>query len=119
MIKKTIIPLYRDEVAPRFDLATEVQIITTSGKGNVEEERTVVLPRASAEELCHLILAEHIDILLCGAIEDEYYQFLTWKKIEIYDSISGPWKKAHEVFRSQKLKSGDILWDRTVEGQNV
>ena len=52
MIKKILIPLYIDEVAPRFDLAAEVRITTISGANCVEEERSVLLPQASGEKLC-------------------------------------------------------------------
>lgn len=119
MIKKILIPLFLDEVAPRFDLATEALIITTSRDLRVEEERTVVLPQASSEKLCHLIITENISTVICGAIEEEYYQFLKWKKIAIYDSVAGPLKEAFARFKDQNLKPGDILWTREIEGQHA
>ncbi len=119
MIKKTIIPLFLDEVAPRFDLATEVMIITTSGNNEVEEERTIVLAQASAEKLCQLILVENIKTLICGAIEDEYYQFLKWKKISIFDSVSGSASRAFEALIKEELSPGDVLLERQVEGRHV
>ncbi|MBU1342430.1 MAG: hypothetical protein KKE44_12390 [Proteobacteria bacterium] len=119
MIHKITIPLYHEEVAPRFDLATEVLIILLS-KGNIiEEKKTIVLPRSSADDLCHLLLSEKINTLICGAIEEEYYQFLKWKKIDVYDSISGKWSMAFHQWQKNRLKSGDILSERTVEGKNV
>ena len=118
MIHKLTIPLYYEKVAPRFDLATEVIIMILS-KEIVEEEKNVVLPRSSADDLCHLILAENINTLICGAIEEEYYQFLKWKKIDIYDSIAGNWAKAFQCWQQNLLKPGDILSTRIVEGINV
>lgn len=119
MIHKITIPLYREEVAPRFDLATEVLIMILS-KGNViEEKKTIVLPRSSADDLCQLILGEKTNTLICGAIEEEYYQFLKWKKIDIYDSIAGNWSRAFHFWSKKKLTPGDILTDRTIEGIDV
>lgn len=119
MIHKLTIPIFHEEVAPRFDLATEVLIILLS-KGNItEEEKTVVLPRSSADDLCHLLLAENINTLICGAIEEEYYQFLKWKKIDIYDSIAGEWSLAFEQWKKKSLNSGDILSKRKIEGKYV
>jgi predicted Fe-Mo cluster-binding NifX family protein len=119
MIHKITIPLYHEEVAPRFDLATEVLIMILS-KGNIiEEKKTIVLSRSSADDLCHLLLSEKINTLICGAIEDEYFQFLKWKKIEVYDSISGPWSKAFRSWSKKALKPGDILSNRSIEGVNV
>ena len=119
MIHKITIPLYHEEVAPRFDLATEVLIMILS-KGNIiEEKKTIVLPRSSADDLCHLLLSENINTLICGAIEDEYFQFLKWKKIDIFDSISGNWSKAFHCWSKKTLKPGDILSSRSIEGVNV
>lgn len=119
MIKKYVIPLYIDEVAPRFDLATEVLIIITSANNQIEEKRTIVLPGASSEKLCHLILTENINTVICGAIEDEYYQFLKWKKINVIDFVSGPWETAFSRLLDNSLHPGDMLHKSTVEGEYV
>lgn len=117
MMHKIIIPLYMDDVAPRFDLVTEVLIIMVS-KDNSVEKKAMVLPR-SAEKLCHLIILENINTLICGAIEDEYYQFLAWKKITIFDAVSGAWPVVFEKWIDKSLTSGDILSQRQIEGKNV
>jgi predicted Fe-Mo cluster-binding NifX family protein len=119
MISKTLIPLYQNEVAPRFDLATEARIITVSKNNVIEEERSVVLAQASAEKLCHLIQIENIKTVICGAIEDEYYQFLKWKKVTVYDSVAGLCATAFEAFLNNKLKSGAIFFKRSIEGNHV
>lgn len=116
MIHKISIPLYHEEVAPRFDMATEVLILS---KGDITEKKNIILPRSSADELCHLMLSEHTNALICGAIEEEYYQFLKWKKIDIYDSIAGDWSRAFHLWNKNTLKPGDILSKRTIEGRNV
>ena len=119
MIKRIIIPLYKDEVAPRFDLATEVMVAIVSGENKVEEQKTIVLPRSSPEDLCHRMLSENISTLICGAIEDEYYQFLKWKKISIFDNVSGKWEDAFNKFLDYSLNSCDLLFQRMIEGKNV
>ena len=118
MLTKILIPIAADDVASRFDLAVEAHIVTHLAGGEVEA-KTVVLPHASAEKLCHLILTESITCVICGAVEDAYFQFLTWKKIIVIDAVAGPWKKV--LFRHLKgdLVSGEILFQRTVEGSNV
>ncbi|WP_022663589.1 NifB/NifX family molybdenum-iron cluster-binding protein [Desulfospira joergensenii] len=119
MIHKLTIPLYHEEICPRFDLAPEVLFLLIT-KGNViEEKRTIALPRPSADDLCHMLLSEKINTLICGAIEDEYFQFLKWKKIKIYDSVCGNWSKAFHLWSKKKLTSGAILSRRMVEGKYV
>lgn len=119
MIKHILIPLFLDEVAPRFDLATEALIVTLTRDNTIEEQRTVVLPQSSSEKLCHLILTEHIHTVICGAIEEEYYQFLKWKKITLYDNVAGPSMDALDLYINDTLKSGAILWKRKIEGHDV
>jgi predicted Fe-Mo cluster-binding NifX family protein len=107
--KKILIPLHENDVAPRFDLATEVLIVTHLGKAGPEDKRMVVLPRASADKLCHLIITENIQTVICSGIEDDYYQYLTWKRIEVIDSVVGSSNSALKRYFKGKLKPGDIL----------
>ena len=118
-IHRTAIPVLGDEINPRFDLATEVIILQTADKTNLQDKKSVVLPRSSADELCHILLSEKIDTLICGALEDEYYEFLNWKEIEVYDAVSGTWAHAFERWQTRTLKSGDILPMRMVEGELI
>lgn len=106
---KMLIPLYDEEVAPRFDLATEVLIVELDDEGNLFEARNVVLPQASAEDLCQLILHEGISLVVCGGIEEEYYQYLTWKKIRVIDSIVGDHEQVVQCLKNGTLIEGAIL----------
>jgi predicted Fe-Mo cluster-binding NifX family protein len=110
--RKVLLTLYEHDISPRFDLTTEVLIIDLDREGAVITERTIVLPHASAEELCHLILMEGVAAVICGGIEEQFYQYLTWKKINVMDSVMGPWSKALSLFRQGELKSGAFLFGR-------
>ncbi len=109
MSTKVLIPLHENDVAPRFDLATEVLIVTGDGKAGSREKKTMVLPRASAEQLCHFIITEGIQTVICNGIEDDYYQYLTWKRIEVIDSVIGSSESALLRLINGTLKAGDIL----------
>lgn len=106
---KILIPLHDNDVAPRFDLATEVLIVEGIGKTDLGEQRMVVLPRASADQLCQLIITEGVRTVICGGIEDDYYQYLVWKRIEVIDAIVGSSRAALESFANKTLKPGTIL----------
>ena len=111
-MKKIIIPLYGNDVAPRFDLAAEVVVVSRNKEVNHSEEKILVLPKSSAEQLCRLILTEEAQVLICGGIEDEYYQYLTWKQVLVVDSVIGNWRVILKAFQKGKLKQGDILCER-------
>ena len=109
MSTKILIPLHDNDVAPRFDLATEALIVSGIGKSGSRDKRMVVLPRASADQLCHLIITEGIHTVICSGIEDDYFQYLTWKRIEVIDSVIGSSQSALERFIEGTLKPGDIM----------
>jgi len=110
--KKILIPLYRDEVAPRFDLAGEALIVSMSEDGAEEGRQSLVLPHASADDLCDLVLSRDIDTVICGGIEEEYYHYLRWKRVEVLDAVAGTAQDALARFLVGKLKAGDMLFTR-------
>ena len=112
MTRKVLITLRENDVAPRFDLTSEVFIAALTESGTVKQKKTIVLAHSSADELCQLIMAEGIDVLICNGIEQEYFEYLTWKKIEVIDSVMGPWERALERIQIRDLKAGAILFDR-------
>ena len=109
MEQKILIALFVDQVAPRFDLATEVFIASMADGGRPIEKKTVVLPRASAEKFCHLVLLKKIGTVVCGGIEDEYYQYLKWKNVKVLDSVIGSYKDVIKQLEFGTLQSGDII----------
>ena len=106
---KILIPLHENDVAPRFDLATEVVIAAGEDIADSKEHKMVVLPRASADQLCHLAITEKVQVVICGGIEDTYYRYLIWKGIEVVDSVIGSSRTALKHYLDGNLKPGDIL----------
>jgi len=113
MSNKILITLIESDVSPRFDLTTEVLISSLGEDGSIEEKKTMVLAHESAEDLCQLILNEEVNVVICGGIEEEFFDYLVWKKVRVLDSVMGPWEKALARFRSGDLEAGAILYDRS------
>lgn len=112
MSRKILITLFGNDVAPRFDLTTEVLISSVAAAGSTAQNKTIVLAHASAEELCQLIQNEEVEAVICGGIEAEFVDYLTWKKVKVLDSVMGPWERALDRFREGDLQAGSILFDR-------
>jgi len=117
-MKKILITMWHDDVAPRFDLAAEVLIANVDAGGEIESRKSLVLPTVSAEDLCQFVLSEGINVVVCGAVELEYYQFLNWKGVKVIDSVIAPYEKALELARKGQLKEGSILFDRKGAGRS-
>lgn len=106
---KIMITIRGDFVSPRFDMSSEVLIATYYDKQLMEEPRSLLLSAVSAEILCDLALKEKIAMVVCGGIEEEHYQFLTWKKITVIDSVIGPHADVLQLAIDNALKPGIIL----------
>ena len=112
MSSKVLTTLCENAVASRFDLTTEVLISSINTDGYIEKNRTMVLAHASAEDLCQLISNEGIEVVICNGIEEEFFDYLTWKKVQVLDSVMGSWEHALNLCVKGKLKAGSILYDR-------
>jgi len=106
--KRVLIPVYKDEVSPRFDLAAEGVLAMVSDQG-VEGTEEFLLPSASAEGMCDLALRKDVDVVICGGIEEEYYHYLRWKRIEVVDNVAAKTLEALKQYCHGHLKSGGIL----------
>lgn len=110
-MSKVLLALDGNDIAARFDLAPEVLIASTGPDGK-QEVKTVVLPRASAEMLCRVVTSESIGTVICGGIEQEYLEYLGWKKVKVIHSVIGSAESALKRFRDDSLQSGDILFEK-------
>ena len=107
---KILIPLYGEEVAPRFDQATEAWVGWVEDRGRVKKERILLLAQSSAEEMCQLVISENIEAVICNAIEDQYFDYLQWKKVRVIDSVIATMQQALTAFARDELVPGSILF---------
>lgn len=98
-----------DFVSPRFDMSSEVIIATCYERQLLDEPHSLILSNVSAELICDLAVREDIGVVICGGIEEQHYQFLTWKKITVFDSVIGPHTDALELALQDRLASNTIL----------
>jgi predicted Fe-Mo cluster-binding NifX family protein len=106
---KMLITIHTSSIAQRFDLTPEVLIAYHDGERIADEPRTIIMSRPSAEDLCNLIIKEDIDTVICGGIEERHYKFLTWKKINVLDSVIGDYSTALNLAARGELVAGAIL----------
>lgn len=106
---KILVTLTADDIAPRFDLCTEVLIAELNEGRTALGPRNVLLPGPSADELCSLILKENIDVVICGGIEDSFFQYLVWKKVRVIDRVIGTSSKALQLAIEERLQPGAVI----------
>lgn len=98
-----------NDIAPRFDLATEVLIARIVGGKISGEPRIILLPGPSSDELCSLAIKGEVSLIICGGIEDTHFKYLLWKKIKVIDRIIGPAKEALALAMAKNLQPGTII----------
>ncbi|WP_051309359.1 NifB/NifX family molybdenum-iron cluster-binding protein [Desulfogranum japonicum] len=106
---KILITIRGDYVSPRFDLCAEAIIATCYDRQLLDEPRSIILDHMSAEVICDLALKENVSILVCGGIEEQHYQFLTWKGILVIDGIIGPHDKVLQEAVDGTLSSHTVF----------
>lgn len=109
MMRKVFIPLHEEEVAPRFDLAAEVLLAELEADGRILQEKVLILPEPSAERLCHMVMTERAHTVICGGIEAEVFDYLTWKGIVVIDDVIGLASSVLRCYAAGSLKPGEIV----------
>ncbi len=106
---KMLITANDNDIAPRFDACLEVVILDAPAGKTPSEAKTLVLAEPSAEEICRIVLAENALIVLCGGIDEDHYQYLRWKRVEVFDGLIGPWEAMVQRYAAGILQPCDIV----------
>ena len=117
MEKYALLTLCRDEIAPRFDMTAEVLIAPIYGENRPlepddghERNKHLVLAHVSSEELCDVITRSGVSVVVCGGIEEDYYHYLRWKRIDVVCDVMGPADAVLDKLSGGTLQTGDSLW---------
>jgi predicted Fe-Mo cluster-binding NifX family protein len=111
-MRKLLMPIQGDFVAPRFDLATEILIVRIENGEVLGEPKIIIMERPSEETLCQMAVEENITDVICGGIEEVHFNFLIWKKVTALDGVIGSWRTALEKVVAGTLHHGDVLTDK-------
>jgi predicted Fe-Mo cluster-binding NifX family protein len=109
---RVLIALRGNEVAWRFDKTAEALVCNIADSGEVTARAEIIFARNSGEDLCEYVLAHNIDTVVAGAMEEEYYHYLRWKRVDVIDNVAGELDPVLERLAKGRLSSGDILFSR-------
>ena len=114
--KYALVTLCRDEISPRFDMTAEALIVPLAPEEADGEtaRKHLVLAHVSSEELCDVITRAGMSVVVCGGIEEDYYHYLRWKRIDVIGNVMGPLEKVLQQLVQGDLKSGDCLYGARV-----
>ncbi len=112
---KVLITICRQEIAPRFDMTSEVLITSvTENITNLEECKLkhLILAHTSSKELCDIIISQDIAKVVCGGIEEDYFHYLRWKRIEVINNVMGQTDDVIKKLLLGELQAGNCLFER-------
>ncbi|MDL2316623.1 NifB/NifX family molybdenum-iron cluster-binding protein [Desulfovibrio sp. OttesenSCG-928-A18] len=113
-VKYALLTICGNEIAPRFDMTAEVLIAPlepmADGGGEDAERRQLVLAHVSGEELCDVITRAGVNVVVCCGIEEDYYHYLRWKRIEVISDVMGPCEDVLARLAQGALQAGDCLY---------
>lgn len=115
-MRKFLIPIQGDYVAPRFDMASEIIVSHFRDSELLDDLRTIIMEKPSDENLCQMVVETHITDVICGGIDELHYKFLTWKRVNVVDSVVGSWHRAMHLLVEGRLKSRQIVLDENSTG---
>lgn len=52
---------------------------------------------------------ESVQDVICGGLDEEFYQYLTWKKVTVYDNIIGPLDLVLDAWQKGRLTQDKIF----------
>ncbi|WP_029897761.1 NifB/NifX family molybdenum-iron cluster-binding protein [Desulfohalovibrio reitneri] len=107
--RRAVITTWEQYVCSRFDQAQAV-LLATIREGEVVECNDIILGPTTPEKLCQFILGEDADTLVTGGIQRRYFEYLTWKKVDVLDSVMGPWETALKLLTKGELRPGSVLY---------
>ncbi|PIE66536.1 MAG: hypothetical protein CSA26_00465 [Desulfobacterales bacterium] len=108
-MRKLLLPIQGDFVAPRFDLATEIIVVRFEDGMMAGEPRNFIMDSPSDEELCQMVVELNITDVVCGGIEELHYNFLIWKKVNVIDGIIADWQTALDMAIVDGLQPRTLL----------
>ena len=108
MSMKVAIPIWDGRVSPVMDTASRLLIVETVD--NQEVSRTVVdIPQADIPHRVNFLSGLGINVLICGAISQQFEQIITASGIIMHPWYCGYGNEIIAAYSNGKLQNGDFL----------
>ena len=105
---KIAIPVFHTKVSPRFD-TTQGFILLEIEECNVMEREQLTTKGWTSSTKIKQLIELGVDTLICGGIDRESMQYLSFKGIKVYSWVTGEVDDAVSCFLKNGLESGVIL----------
>jgi predicted Fe-Mo cluster-binding NifX family protein len=110
------VPLFGEEVSPRFGYANEMMLADVDS-GKVESVRRLAVPGGGGMQVCSLILSVRPDAVVCGGIHPRWQRMLEHQRITVLGGVIGRAEDALGSYAAGNLKSDQFVCPRRHGGR--
>ncbi len=103
-----VIPVFREEVSPRFGFTSEVLLARVEG-GQVELARRVSLGGRGGRQLLSFLAAEKPQVVICGGIHPSWQVLLEREGMKVIWGVIGPAEDALKSYVAGTLRSNQFV----------
>jgi predicted Fe-Mo cluster-binding NifX family protein len=108
---KIAIPVFDTKISPRFDSTQEFILLEVEQSRVIEREHLNTKGWPLAAKVKQLV-ESGVDTLICGGIDRESMQHLSFNGLKVYSWVTGEVEDAITCFLDNGLESGSILGTR-------
>ena len=105
------VPLFGEEVSPRFGYANEVLVADISS-GEVQSVRRLAVPGRGGMQICSLILSVRPDAVVCGGIHPRWQQMLERQRVTVFWGVIGRAEDALGSYAAGNLRRDQFVCPR-------
>ncbi len=102
------VPLFGNEVSPRFGYTTEVMLAEVDG-GRIHSLRRVVLSGRGGMQIYSLLVSMKPEVVICGGIHRSWQQSLEREQIAVVWGVIGEAEDALNSYAAGNLKSNQFV----------
>jgi predicted Fe-Mo cluster-binding NifX family protein len=102
------VPLFRNEVSPRFGHATEIALAQVES-GSIGEIRRVVLPGRGGRQVYSTLISLKPGVVICGGIHRSWQGMLETKGISVVWGVIGEAADAINSYAAGNLRNNQFV----------
>ncbi|NCC26474.1 MAG: hypothetical protein EOM25_14940 [Deltaproteobacteria bacterium] len=108
---KIALCLLHDRIAPRYDQAELLLVLTVAENGDVLRRDALPVDDTPVFDRCRLLAGMGVRAMICGGLLDECRTHLSARGITVFDNVIGDTDAVVRAYADGSLKSGTILDD--------
>jgi predicted Fe-Mo cluster-binding NifX family protein len=101
--------LENDRIAPRFDFAQKLMVVTVSDINEILKQDILMVKHMKTMERCHMLVHLDVNLLICGGVHKQCQEVLKKAKVKCINNVIGNVTTVLEAYFRQTLCSGQML----------